>query len=140
MEISGWEELRRRAELAAEKVGGTGELAKQIGINRISLENFINKRESSKGRPRKLSSDQLEKLMVRLGVLRHEVQLPGGFVSADTPELMQSMAELHWKMLAIDVGREVRAMLQEIRSKSAENRPADSDSPAQGAGDSGSQR
>ena len=44
-EISGWEELRRRAELAAEKVGGTGKLAELIGINRISLENFINKRE-----------------------------------------------------------------------------------------------
>lgn len=139
-EISGWEELRRRAELAAQEFGGTGKLAELIGINRLSLENFINKRESAKGRPRRLSSEQLEKLMVRLGVLRHEAYLPGGgFVSADTREMMQSMAELHWKMQTIDVGREVRAMLQEIRSKSAENRPADSDSPAQGAGDSGSQ-
>ena len=32
--------------------------------------------------------------MVRLGVLRHEVRPAGaGFVSADTPELMQSMAD-----------------------------------------------
>lgn len=133
-EISGWEELRRRAELAAEKVGGTGKLAELIGINRISIENFINKRESGNGRPRRLSSDQLEKLMVRLGVLRHDVQLPGGgFVSADTRELMQSIAELHWKMLVTDLSGEVRAILQGIRSEITENRPADSDLPAQGA-------
>ena len=93
------EYLRRRAEEAATSVGGTSKLASLLDINRISLENFINQRPNNSGNPRSLSIDHLNKLMKSLGVTRHKAHLPGGFVSADTPELMREMIDLHYELL-----------------------------------------